>query len=282
MKGILLAGVHAARRLPLLLEDEPPSAAVGAPLLLDLSLAVLLQAGVREICIVASAEQTNLLHAEHGDGSRLGLHLSYELPPSDLSTLFAVRESWLAGQSVVVVQGDILLSGDSLSRQLRAAARRAHGASVFAHALPPSASPPAKTQASGKRPTVALCGVSFFDDRVGVMAHRLPPLPLPAGLLELQRSYLREGTLEVIPLDPGILCMDCSASESLLALSLFMQTWEQTTGHRLACLEEIALQQGTLDLPTFERLLLTVDCPEKRLYLQRALREATPSRRRAA
>ena len=282
MKGILLAGVHAARRLPLLLEDEPPAASVGAPLLLDLSLAVLLQAGVREICIVASPEQTDLLRVEHGDGNRLGLHLSYELPPSDLSTLFAVRESWLAGQPVVVVQGDILLTGDSLSRQLRAAARRSHGASVFAHALPPSASAATGSQTSAKRPTVALCGVSFFDERAGAMAHRLPPMPLPAGLLELQRSYLREGTLEVLPLDRGILCMDCSASESLLALSLFLQTWEQTTARRLACLEEIALQQGILDLPAFERLLPTVACPEKRLYLQRVLREATPPRRKAA
>jgi glucose-1-phosphate thymidylyltransferase len=286
MKGILLAGTHATRRLPLLLDDEPLPSSPATPIVLDYSLAVLMQAGVREIAIVATPEQRAVLQAEHGDGAALGLTLSFPevSAPVEVAGLFETLQPWLGEQPVALVQGDYLLTGNGLADRLRFAAQQNPGATVFAYAVPRSI---AGDLRATKGPSVALCGVSFFDARVGPLARSVTsPCPAPTrfatGLLELHRRYLRAGSLQVLPLDAGVLCQDWTAPEALLAGSLFVQTWEQSTGRRLGCLEEIALQEGLIDPVGLERLVASERCPEKQHYLHRVLREATAPRRRAA
>ncbi|MFQ3592992.1 MAG: hypothetical protein SNJ82_07355 [Gemmataceae bacterium] len=278
MKGILFAGRHASQRLPLLFDEEPPPNLTSDPQLLDFSLAVLMQTGVREICLVAPVGQLPTLRAEYGLGDHLGLSLSYQADHPDLAGLLTSLSSWLSDHPVAVVQGDFLLAGEHLATQLRLAIPR-HGASTLAYRLP---QPAAEDPLASTRPSVALCGVSMYDERFTAFAQGLEPAPVVNSLLELQRIYLRQGSLQVVMLDPSIVCLDCSARESLLAASLFIQMWERSTGRKLACLEEIALHNDIIDLDAFDQLLDRVNCPHKRSYLKRIRRQESSYRRRAA
>jgi len=278
MKGILLAGPHATHRLPLFLDEEPVRQAANLGMVCDFSLAVLLQAGVRDIQLVAPAERLAMLQAEYGDGKHMGLSLHYQTQSNDFVEQVERLEAWLACQSVAVVQGEVLLAGEALQKQLRAALR-SHGASALVYAVPGKV---AGEGGAARRASVAWCGVSFFDTRFVEWVRQLAPAAVPDALRELYGLYLQDGSLQVLLLNPEVVCLDGSTSEALLATSLFVQAWEQATGRKLVCLEEIALQQGFVDAAAWEQLIRKVCCPQKRRYLQRIGRERAQQGRRAA
>jgi len=278
MKGILLAGPLATHRLPLFLDEEPVPQAANLGMVCDFPLAVLLQAGVRDIQILASADPLALLQAEYGNGNSLGLNLNYELMLNDFVEQVERLKDWLTDQSVAVVQGEVLLAGEALTGQLQSALR-SHGASALVYAVPGKV---AGEGGAARRASVAWCGVSFFDTRFVEWVRRLAPAPAAKVLGDLYRLYLQEGSLQVLPLDPEVVCLDASTSEALLATSLFVQAWEQATGRKLVCLEEIALRQGLVDSAAWDQLVRQEACPQKRRYLQRIGREQAQPGRRAA
>ncbi len=293
MKGILLAGGSGTRLYPLTRAVSKQLLPVYNKPVIYYPLSVLMLAGIREILIISTPHDTPVIQKLLGDGSQLGLSLSYivQPQPAGIAQAFLLGESFLAGSPVCLILGDNLFFGHQLMDLLTESAALRTGASVFAcHVHDPERygvvefdrhlrAVSLEEKPAKPRSNWAVTGLYFYDARVVDIARALKPSARGEyEITDVNRVYLTEGGLTVTPLGRGVAWLDLGTPDSLLAASQFVQTLEHRQGLKIACIEEVALTKGFIDEAQMERLGATYGSSDYGRYLQHALQEYRASR----
>ncbi len=269
MKGIILAGGSGTRLYPLTLAVSKQLLPVYDKPMIYYSLSVLMLAGIRDILIISTPQDTPRFHAIFGDGSDLGLKFSYAVQekPEGLAQAFLIGRQFIGNDSVCLVLGDNIFYGQGLSVLLQTCARLTTGGIVFGYkvrdpqrygvvefdALHNVISIEEKPAAPKSR--YAVTGLYFYDNRVCDIAANLAPSARgELEITDLNNVYLQQGQLKVEFFGRGLAWLDTGTFESLHKAAGFVQVVQERQGLIVACIEEIAWRMGYIGLNQLERL----------------------------
>ena len=291
MKGIILAGGAGSRLFPLTLVASKQLQPVYDKPMVYYPLTTLVDAGIREFCLISTPHDLPRFRQLLGDGSAWGLSIEYrEQPkPAGIAQAFLIAESFIGGDPVTLILGDnIFFGGDTFPR---AFAGFKGGAAIFGyHVNDPQRYGVVEFDAEGRALSIeekparpksnyAVPGLYIYDNEVVAIARALKPSP--RGELEITDvnvEYLRRGLLQVVRLSRGFAWLDAGTSSSLHDASAYVQTIEKRQGIKIGCPEEAAFRRGFLSAAQFESLIGRIPNCEYRDYLANVLAEASRPR----
>ena len=286
MKGIILAGGQGTRLFPVTLSVCKQLLPVYDKPMIYYPLSVLMTAGIQEILIISTAVDLPRFEQLFGDGSHLGLKLSYETQekPEGIAQAFIIGENFIGDDTVALILGDNIFYGHDLSSLLSPCLHLEKGAIVFGYEV----KDPERYGVVGfdekgrvvdivEKPQFppsqfAVTGLYFYDNDVIDIARRLKPSNrLEYEITDVNRAYLERGDLHVRLLDRGFAWLDTGTHQALAQASQYVQTIQERQGISIACLEEIAYKKGFISLAQLEKRIATLSKSDYGLYLKRML-----------
>ncbi len=286
-KGIVLAGGSGTRLYPCKIPVSKQLMPVYDKPMIYYPISLLMLAGVRDILIISTPEDTPLFERLLGDGSHFGVSFSYEVQakPEGLAQAFIIAESFLGDSPAVLVLGDNLFYGHDLVNKLRVADGLSEGATIFGYPVAnPSDYGVVEFEKDGRvvsieekplnpKSNYAVPGLYFYDKRVVDFALKIRPSARgELEITDLNRCYLEINELNVELLGRGTAWLDTGTHKSLMAASQFVQVIEERQGLKMACLEGIGYEQGWLTASDLEKRIDFLGKTQYATYLRSLLK----------
>lgn len=286
MRGIVIAGGSGSRLWPVTLAVSKQLIPVYDKPMIYYPLSALLLAGIQDILIVSTPEDTPRFQQLLGDGNRWGVNISYAVQPSPdgLAQAFVIGSEFIGAHNAALALGDNIFYGHQLSESLQNAARLTKGARIFAYGVnDPERYGVVAFNGQGKacgleekpenpKSRFAVTGLYFYDNTVAERARSLKPSARgELEITDLNKTYLDDGTLEVEVFSRGMAWLDTGTYDSLLDAAKFIETIEKRQGMKICCPEEICWRQGYIDDGQLEMLADELIKNEYGQYLKRLL-----------